>query len=132
MTRFALAADLGGTLIRVALVDRDGHLHHRFDTPTIANQGLDLTLDRFLSAVERVASQVDLALLVGIGVAVASPTDPETGTMYNPPNLPGWDLVSVKPILEQRLSLPTSPLATMPPWRPWQSTATARAEGPDT
>ena len=108
MTPYALAADLGGTQIRVALVDRDGQLVHRSDTPTIAQQGRDLTLDRFLAAIEGVALRARPGSLVGIGVAVASPTDPETGAMYNPPNLPGWDMVSLKPMLEQRLSLPTS------------------------
>lgn len=108
MDRFVLAADLGGTDIRVALVDRGGHVSQRHVTPTLADRGRDDVLTRLVAALERVASSVGRASLAGIGVSLASPTDPDTGVMYNPPNLPGWDGFSVKPVLEERFSLGVS------------------------
>jgi glucokinase len=54
---------------------------------------------------EEVASSIDRSLIVGVGVSLASPTDPDSGVMYNPPNLPGFDGFSPRPVLEERLSL---------------------------
>ena len=108
MTQYALAADLGGTQLRVALVDRDGNVTHRNAIPTLTQQGRDDVMKRFVAALEQMASNVDRASIVGIGVSQAGPTNSDTGTMYNPPNLPGWDGFSPKPILEERMSLTSS------------------------
>lgn len=108
MTQYALVADLGGTQLRVALVDRDGNVAHRNAIPTLAQQGRDDVMERFVAALQQMASTVERASLVGIGVSQAGPTNSETGMMYNPPNLPGWDGFSPKPILEERLSLASS------------------------
>ena len=108
MRQYALTADLGGTQIRVALVDRDGGIPNRYAAPTLAHLGRDEVVNRLVAALERVASVARPESLVGIGVSLAGPTDPETGVMYNPPNLPGWDGFSLKPVLEDRLSLRAS------------------------
>jgi len=42
-----------------------------------------------------------------IGVACGGPLDSQTGTIYSPPNLPGWDGVPVKTLLAERFGLPT-------------------------
>lgn len=110
MTQHVLVADLGGTRTRVALVDRDGTIVQRHATETLASEGRDRVMNRLAEALEYVANTTDRKTLVGIGLSVASPTDPETGEMYNPPNLPGdeWHLFSPKPMLEERFSLPVS------------------------
>ena len=105
MTQYALVADLGGTQLRVALVDGDGNISQRHATPTLAHQGRDDVVNRFIASLDQVATSADRRDIVGIGVSIAGPTDPETGTMYDPPNLPGWHGFSAKPILEERLSL---------------------------
>ena len=109
MAEYALAADLGATQIRCAFVDREGHVSHRRTAPTLAHHGRDEALSRFAHLLEQVASSAKPATPVGIGVSLASPTDPDTGVMYNPPNLPGWDGFSLKPVLEERFSLKTFP-----------------------
>ena len=108
MTQHALAADLGATQIRVALVNQAGQVSHRQAAATLAHQGRDKVLSRFVHLLEQVASSAKSATPVGIGVSLASPTDPDTGVMYNPPNLPGWDGFSLKPVLEEKFSLKAS------------------------
>ena len=108
MAEYALAADLGATQIRGAFVDREGHVSHRCAAATLAHRGRDEVLSRFAHLLEQVASSAKPATPEGIGVSLASPTDPDTGVMYNPPNLPGWDGFSLKPVLEERFSLKTS------------------------
>ena len=103
--QYALAADLGGTAIRVALVDRQGRAFHRYATPTMAHQGRECVLDRLVGALRRVAAHADRDSLVGVSLCAPGPVDPDTGVVYNPPNLPGWDGYNAKPVLEEDLSL---------------------------
>ena len=104
----ALVADLGGTQIRVALVDEEGRISGRRSMPTRADEGRDRVVDRLLSVLKQATDVAGRGSLLGVGVSLASPTDPKTGVMYNPPNLPGWHGFSLKPVLEQSLSLPVS------------------------
>ena len=108
MTQYALAADLGGTQLRVALVDREGKVTWRSAILTEGHRGRDDVLERFVAVLERAASGVERTSLVGIGVAQAGATNSDDGTMYNPPYLPDWDGFSAKPMLEERLSLVSS------------------------
>ena len=108
MKAYALAADLGGTQIRVAIVDRQGGILERHAIPTLAQRPRDDVVRRFVEALKQVAENVEVVALAGVGVSLASPTDPETGVMYNPPNLPGWDGFSLKPVIEAELSLDAS------------------------
>ena len=106
MTEYALVADVGGTQTRVALVDADGSVAIRHSTETLAGEGRDAVMNRLADALEHVASarQSDIK---GIGLSLASPVEPGTGVMYNPPNLgPDWHLYTPIPFLQERLSLP--------------------------
>lgn len=108
MTLYALAADMGGTRTRVALVERDGNIQSRHAADTLADRGRDDVMNRFVEALETVASTVDKDSIIGLGISMASPTDPATGEMYNPPNLPGdeWHRYSPIALLEERLGIP--------------------------
>ena len=106
MTEYALAADLGGTNIRVALVDADGNISARHSTETLAREGRDAVMNRLVDAFEHVAS-TRLPDVKGVGLSLASPVEPGTGVMYNPPNLgKEWHLYTPIPYLQERLNLP--------------------------
>ena len=108
MTKYALVADMGGTQTRVALIDREGNIARRQAAPTLERQGRDAVMQRLAHALKQAAASVDTALIAGVGLSVASPIDPASGEMYNPPNLSGeeWHLYSPVPYLEEALSLP--------------------------
>ena len=108
MKRYALAADVGGTNVRVGLVDIQGALSERYSTPTMAELGKDASVGRVLESLERVHALAEPGSVVGVGISVAGPTDPETGVMSNPPNLPGWDGLTLVPVVGERLSLRVS------------------------
>ena len=108
MTHYALASDLGGTHLRVGLVDRDGNIVHRNSVRAEAWRGRQHVLELFVRELERAAAPVNRGSIAGIGVAQAGPTNSEDGTMYNPPHLPGWDGFSAKPTFERRLGLVSS------------------------
>jgi len=108
MKTHALAADVGGTNIRAALVDRQGAMSHRVSVPTMAHLGRDASVRRVLEALEGVLANAEPGSVVGAGLSVAGPTDPKTGVMHNPPNLPGWDGFTIVPLVEEKLALQTS------------------------
>lgn len=107
MTKYALAADMGGTLTRVALVDGAGNITRRRSERTLEREGRDAVMGRLSEALRQTAEGVDPGELVGVGLSIASPTDPATGEMHNPPNLRGdeWHLFSPKRYLEGLLGL---------------------------
>jgi glucokinase len=103
-----LAADVGGTTTRTALVDREGTVSHRRAFPTEARAGREQSTERLLSSLEQIIELAGPNPPIGVGVSVAGATDPETGVLFGPPNLPGWDGYSLKPALEQGLSMNVS------------------------
>ena len=109
MTRkgnLALAIDLGGTNIRVAVVDRGGATLQRERERTLAHLGAEHAMARLTETASRLMRNTADGEIAGVGVSLGSPVDPDTGTMYNPPSLPGWDGFSPKEALEESLRLP--------------------------
>ena len=102
----SLVMDLGGNWIRVALATVGGDLVWRDRQPTDAEAGRQAVIDRVESLLTEAISHADGREVVGVGMALASPVDPESGIMYNPPNLPALDGVSFKSIWEQKLDCP--------------------------
>ena len=106
MTEYALVADVGGTRTRVALVDATGAIVVRHSAETLAREGRAAVMNRLADALEHVASERRTEIK-GVGLSLASPVEPGTGVMYNPPNLgPEWHLFTPIPMLQERLSLP--------------------------
>ena len=106
MTQYALVADVGGTQTRIALIDEAGEVAARYSTETRAAEGRDAVMNRLAEALEHMASGAQFAAS-GVGLSLASPVEPGTGVMYNPPNLgPEWHLFTPIPYLAERLSLP--------------------------
>lgn len=107
MTEFALVADLGGTQTRIALVDAAGNVAARHSTQTLAIEGRNAVMGRLVEAFEHVASTAFSESIRGVGLSLASPVEPGTGVMYNPPNLgPEWHMYTPIPLLQERLKLP--------------------------
>lgn len=104
-----LAADIGGTAMRAALVDRGGVVRARTAAPTLPERGLDDAADRLgamLAEVREAAAAEEH--VIAAGVSTAGPIEPATGTYRDAPNLPGWDGLTMKPALEVALGLPVA------------------------
>ena len=106
MGDLCISIDLGGTKMRVAVVDKAGTLVQRDAELTLAHQGRDQTVERLTRMIAQLISLTGEKELVGIGASLAGPVDPDTGTMHSPPNLPGWDGFSPKTLLEKTFNLP--------------------------
>ena len=102
-----LAADLGGTNLRIAAVDGEGNVVHRSRVSTPASKSReDIAVcigDLALQCVEALGPESRPAAFCVTAPAIISAKD---GTIFSSPNLPdlnGFDLAGV---LEQRLGLP--------------------------
>lgn len=102
-----IGIDIGGTKCAVALA-REGELLERIEFATAEERSPTEALRRLAALAERLLSerQVSRQYVVGVGVSCGGPLDAERGVILSPPNLPGWDEVPAKEILEGSLMLP--------------------------
>jgi glucokinase len=100
-----LAADIGGTSIRAAVVSPAGQVVARLSGPTDPERGIDDAARRLTAMLAEVRDGAG-DRPVALGVSTAGPLDPSTGTYLHPPNLTGWHGRTMKPALESALGLP--------------------------
>jgi glucokinase len=105
MTYF-IGVDVGGTNLRAARFKDQSHTPEaKAKTPTLAAKGRDTVLGR-LERVIRDVCPDDISQVTGIGLAIPGPVNPQTGVLVTAANIPGWDNVPLKQIMEDRLGRP--------------------------
>ncbi len=105
MSELVLAIDIGGTSMKGALVDRQGHLSSRFVVPVVAGEEQESALDRLIaSAKESLQSLSEGDRVIGIGCGVPGGINTFTGVCDYASNL-GWKNLPVARILSDKLSL---------------------------
>lgn len=75
----------------------------RISWPSRAEAGPDAMFDEFCA---QVAPLEAAASPVGVGVSIGGPLDPESGRIFSPPHLPGWDDFPLGVKLSARFSCP--------------------------
>ncbi len=103
-----IGVDMGGTKILAAVVRSDGHILSRAKRRTQAEEGPDAIIDRIASSVRRAsrAAGLSLAEVGAVGVGAPGPLDPDSGVVFNAPNLPGWQDVELGRRLGKALGVP--------------------------
>lgn len=97
-----IGVDFGGTSIRAARVT-NGVMVENHNAPTPPHpRDRDETLQALINVI---ASVMD-SEVKGIGIGVPSVVDRERGIVYDVANIPYWDEVPLKAILEERFSVP--------------------------
>jgi len=109
MTDHVVGIDIGGTKLAVVVADKHGNILTKVRKPTEAHRGRAQAIDAILAMVaEGVASAgLKWEQISGIGVSCGGPLDTKTGIVYSPPNLPGWDAVPLKRLIEDAFGIPT-------------------------
>ncbi len=98
-----IGIDLGGTNVRVALVDEKGEVLEEVKRVSNSDLGPIKVLDNIL---EMVASLQFKDEAVGVGVGIPGPVDQELGAITIATNLKDFAFFPVVEYLEQRLKLP--------------------------
>lgn len=105
---YVVGMDLGGTKILAAVVDADGRIMAEAKSGTKSQQGPDRVIELMAQTAQKAArlAGIDWHAVAGVGVGAPGPVDPQSGMVYNPPNLPGWDQIALGPRLAEALGVP--------------------------
>jgi glucokinase len=101
--------DVGGTKTAVIVGTYGGQILHRLSFPTATGKGFQSSFNRICNSSKRAIAwtrkkriQID-----AFSVSIGGPLDIQRGIIYSPPNLPGWNEIHLKEMLQKEFSLPT-------------------------
>lgn len=105
--RVKVGIDLGGTRIKMGLVDKNGRVSHRREVDTPFNAKRSEIIDSIANNVRETLLESGLKKrdIVGIGIGVPGPVDSKKGIVRYFPNIKGWEGVPLRSILGRRLGL---------------------------
>ncbi len=106
MTTCVLALDIGATRVRVAIIREDGAILWRDALLTLAKDGPTAILARVSAVMRQGLASEQGGGVRAIGIGAPGPLDPWQGIIYAPPNLPGWDALPLKRLLQDEFGLP--------------------------
>ncbi|MBU0503821.1 MAG: ROK family protein [Candidatus Omnitrophica bacterium] len=103
-----IAIDLGGTNIKIALLDHNLKIWSKSVLSTrnfFSKAGL---IAQIADSVKTVISENNLKKteINGVGIGLPGPIDAKNGIVHFLPNIPGWKEVKLKLILEHKIGLP--------------------------
>ncbi|HUT62313.1 MAG TPA: ROK family protein [Phycisphaerae bacterium] len=108
MAKFCIGIDLGGTFIKVALLDeqRRPTPTREFETPI--HEGPDAVVAAIVASARRMVKEHGLAKgdLLGVGIGSPGPIDISEGVIITLPNIPGMDNVPLRELVSKGLGLP--------------------------
>lgn len=109
MKSHVVGIDIGGTKLATVLADKDGNILQKVRKPTESEKGPQHAVQLLLGMVDEVLNLSGLVReeISGIGVSCGGPLDTKTGIVYSPPNLPGWDALPLKDMIESEFHIPT-------------------------
>ncbi|MFH0753412.1 MAG: ROK family protein [Candidatus Omnitrophota bacterium] len=109
MSKYIIGVDVGGTNVKLGLVDARGDIVSRlsFSTKRVSD-----TPERLIAAIcETVGAllrkdKVSKSFVKGIGVGLPGLVDVKNGMVRVLPNIPGWKDVPLKKVMEKKLGFP--------------------------
>src|SRR5687768_17754245 len=103
----AIGVDLGGTNLKLVLLDGDNRIRARLTVPTGGAEGHGAVIERMIDGVSSLRAQNADIEVEGIGIGVPGEVDMATGITGDLPNLPGrWRNVPVAPAIAEATGLP--------------------------
>jgi glucokinase len=103
----AIGIDLGGTNLKLALLDGDNRIRAHLTTPTRGAEGHGAVIERMIDGVRALRAQNADIDVEGIGIGVPGEVDMATGVTGDLPNLPGrWRNVPVGPAVADATEVP--------------------------
>lgn len=103
----AIGIDLGGTNLKLALLDGEDRIVERLTVPTGGADGHQAVIERMVNGIEDLRARAPHLAVSGIGLGVPGMVDMSTGVTGDLPNLPGrWVDVPVGPLIVHATELP--------------------------
>ena len=109
MKKYRIGVDVGGTNVKIALVDKEGSIVYSNTTPTRAEMGYEYTISNIKQAINDLMKETktDKNSIEGIGFGFPGQIDCTSGIVRLLPNIPGWVNVPVSKIMEKEFGIPT-------------------------
>ena len=98
--KFAVGVDLGGTSIKVGLVDEKGKIVKKVSVESHAEKGSDAVIKQITRGIKEVIKEKNDNIL-GIGIGAPGAVKLKKGTVEHPPNFPGWGKVHLGNIIKK-------------------------------
>lgn len=104
----AIGIDIGGTKISIVLGDESGNLIEKKILKTKLNEQTSEGVEEIKACVRCLLENNNLSQseLSGIGVGIPGPVGEIDGLIDNAPNIPGWNGLNIKEILESEFKCP--------------------------
>ena len=104
----AIGIDLGGTNLKVAVVDRGGSVRAQRTCPVDAARGPGAVIADVVGTVDTVLAtlSLDRSDLIGVGLGAPGPMNLGQGRIIRAANLPGWHDVPIRDQLSDAIGLP--------------------------
>ncbi|MFT4416270.1 ROK family protein [Fredinandcohnia humi] len=97
-----IGIDLGGTNLRVGLVNEKGQILNEQECPTEPQKGSDCVIQNMIKMIESVKGDKSI---IGVGIGSPGPLNPKTGVIIEPPNLTGWSNVPIVELVSKATGL---------------------------
>lgn len=104
-----IGIDVGGTNVKIALVDGDGKIIYSNSVPTYAQMGYEYTVNNIKQAIRELMKETNTEPkdIQGIGFDFPGQVDCKTGVVKLAPNIPGWVNVPIAQMIEDEFHIPT-------------------------
>ncbi len=108
LKKHKIGIDLGGTSIKVGIVNAENKLLGTHSCPTYANRDCEAVIEDMSNAVKFVLSELKLSEddCICIGVGCPGITDSDKGELVYASNFPTWKRAPIKAELSKRFNLP--------------------------
>ncbi len=107
MTKNRIGIDVGGTNVKIALVDDKGSILYSNSVPTRAEMGYEYTVNNIKQAIRDLMSETKVTSIEGIGFDFPGQIDYKNGIVRLAPNIPGWVNIPIAKIIEDEFKIPT-------------------------
>lgn len=106
--QYIAAIDLGGTNLKIALLDLKYKIRDKNIVSTPSFFKKDNLIRGIIDSINRLIKNSGLNNkdVLGLGLGLPGPVDNQRGIIHFFPNIPGWQEVNLKAVLEKKLRLP--------------------------
>ena len=106
--KYKIGVDVGGTNVKVALVDKTGSIVYSDTVPTRAEMGYEYTISNIIKAIQDLMkeSKVLKEAIEGIGFGFPGQIDCDNGIVRLAPNIPGWVNIPIAEIVSKEFGIP--------------------------
>ncbi len=107
MVKNRIGIDVGGTNVKIALVNDKGNILYSNSVPTRAEMGYEYTVNNIKQAIRDLITETGVTNIEGIGFDFPGQIDYKNGIVRLAPNIPGWVNIPIAKIIEDEFKIPT-------------------------